>query len=157
MIIKKQADFGVAFDGDFDRCAIFDEGGKYINGEYIIGLLSKYFLEKSPKATIIHDQRVVWNIKDVIKNSGGAAFVSKTGHVNFKIKLRETNAIYGGEISHHHYFKDFACSDSGMIPWLLVALILSASGEKLSDLVSNRIEKFPSSEAQLCCKRQLLL
>ena len=145
VIINKQADFGVAFDGDFDRCVIFDEGGKYINGEYIIGLLSTYFLEKSPKATVVYDRRVVWNIEDVIRNSGGTTFVSKTGHVNFKIKLRETNAIYGGEISHHHYFKDFAYCDSGMIPWLLVALILSSSGGKLSDLVSNRIEKFPSS------------
>ncbi len=145
VVVKKRADFGVSFDGDFDRCAIFDEKGKYINGEYVIGLLVKYFLEQSPSARIVHDQRVIWNIEDIIKSGGGTAFVSETGHTNFKRKLRETDAIYGGEISHHHYFKDFARSDSGMIPWLIIAQVLSAAKKSLSDLVSACIEKFPSS------------
>ena len=144
-IIKEKADFGVAFDGDFDRCFFFDHAGNFIPGEYVVGLLAEVFLNKEKGATIIHDPRVVWNTIEVVGKCGGQALVSKTGHAFVKAAMRAGDAIYGGEMSAHHYFRGFAYCDSGMIPWLLVWEYLSISKISLSDLISEQKNHFPSS------------
>jgi len=139
------ADFGVAFDGDFDRCFFFDETGKFVPGEYLVGLLASIFLEKEQGATIVHDPRVIWNTQDIVSQKGGKAEQSKTGHAFIKQTMRKHEAVYGGEMSAHHYFRDFAYCDSGMIPWLLVAELVSIKNQSLGDLVKNRFSSFPSS------------
>jgi len=144
-ICNAGADFGVAFDGDFDRCFFFDENGEFISSEYIIGLLASIFLEKRAGASIVHDPRLLWNIKSIITECGGNAVQSKVGHNFFKKTMRDCNAVYGGEVSGHHYFKDFAYCDSGMIPWLLVMEKISQTGRSLSQLIHDRKVKYPSS------------
>ncbi|WBU61922.1 phosphomannomutase [Paracoccus albus] len=139
------ADIGVAFDGDFDRCFFFDEQGKFIDGEYIVGLLAAAFLAKEPGATIVHDPRVIWNTQDIVAKAGGTAIQARTGHAFQKAALREHDAVYGGEMSAHHYFRDFVYCDSGMIPWLLVAELMGRSGKPLSALIDQRRAAFPSS------------
>ena len=137
------ADFGVAWDGDFDRCFFFDHHGEFIGGEYVVGLLAEVFLAKTPGAAIIHDPRVIWNTRDIVSKSGGRAVQTRTGHAFIKQAMRDEAAIYGGEMSAHHYFKDFMYCDSGMIPWLLVAELVSRFGS-LADLVADRKAAFPS-------------
>ena len=139
------ADLGVAFDGDFDRCFFFDENGIFVPGEYVVGLFAAIFLEKEPDATIVHDPRVIWNTQSIIKNKGGVAVQSKTGHAFIKQTMRTHKAIYGGEISAHHYFRDFAFCDSGMIPWLLIVELISKSGRLLGNWVKDQYVSFPSS------------
>lgn len=139
------ADMGIAWDGDFDRCFLFDESGAFIEGYYIIGLLAEAFLKKEPGAKIIHDPRLTWNTIDICAQHGGQAIQSKTGHAFIKERMRKENAIYGGEMSAHHYFRDFAYCDSGMIPWLLVAELMSRQGKKLSELVGKRMAAYPCS------------
>lgn len=139
------ADMGIAWDGDFDRCFLFDEQGKFIEGYYIVGLLAEAFLKRYPNEKIIHDPRLSWNTVDIVNASAGVPVMSKTGHAFIKERMRSENAIYGGEMSAHHYFRDFAYCDSGMIPWLLIAELLSLSERTLSSMVSERITKFPSS------------
>lgn len=138
------ADFGVAWDGDFDRCFLFDHTGAFVDGEYIVGLLAEAFLSKVPGATIIHDPRIIWNTQDIVVKSGGRAVQSQTGHAFIKQVMRNEDAVYGGEMSAHHYFRDFFYCDSGMIPWLLIAELVSRNGP-LADLVSDRKVRFPSS------------
>jgi phosphomannomutase len=144
-VIAHQADMGIAWDGDFDRCFLFDERGEFIEGYYIVGLLAAAFLAKHPSEKIIHDPRLTWNTVDVVKQSGGIPIQSKTGHAFIKERMRLENAIYGGEMSAHHYFRDFAYCDSGMIPWLLVTELLSHTEKRLSQLVSERIAAYPCS------------
>ncbi len=139
------ADMGIAFDGDFDRCFLFDEEGDFIEGYYIVGLLAEAFLQKQPGAKIIHDPRLSWNTIDVVSKAGGVPVMSKTGHAFIKERMRSEDAIYGGEMSAHHYFRDFAYCDSGMIPWLLVAELVSVKGQTLGQLVQDRIAAYPSS------------
>lgn len=139
------ADMGIAWDGDFDRCFLFDENGEFIEGYYIVGLLAEAFLKKEPGAKIIHDPRLTWNTIDICQQNGGQAIQSKTGHAFIKERMRKENAIYGGEMSAHHYFRDFAYCDSGMIPWLLVAELMSRQGKKLSELVGARMAAYPCS------------
>jgi len=139
------ADMGVAWDGDFDRCFLFDEQGNFIEGYYIVGLLAEAFLRTHPGEKIVHDPRLTWNTIDVVRQAGGVPVQSKTGHAFIKERMRLENAIYGGEMSAHHYFRDFAYCDSGMIPWLLVAELVSARGKPLSDLVGERMARFPCS------------
>ncbi len=145
VVVAKNADLGVAFDGDFDRCFFFDENGRFIGGEYVLSLLATIFLEKNPGSKIIHDPRVIWNVRDIVGRKGGQAIQSKTGHAFIKQSMRNSKAIYGGEMSAHHYFRDFAYCDSGMIPWLLIAELLSTSGMSLSKLVKSQFDAFPSS------------
>ena len=145
IIKKEQADFGIAFDGDFDRCFLFDGEGNFIPSEYIVGLFSELFLSKDKEAVIVHDPRVIWNIEEIVNRVGGNAVISRTGHAFMKQVMRDEEACYGGEMSAHHYFQQFAYCDSGMIPWLLVWQIISRSGIPLKDLVSERSNKFPSS------------
>ena len=145
-VVKAEgADFGVAFDGDFDRCFFFDGGGKFVSGEYVVGLLAEKFLKIEAGAKIVHDPRVIWNTQDVIATYGGMPVMAKTGHAFIKRAMRDRGAVYGGEISAHHYFRDFAYCDSGIIPWLLVWEILSKGGETLGDYVARRATLFPSS------------
>lgn len=139
------ADMGIAWDGDFDRCFLFDENGRFIEGYYIVGLLAEAFLNKEPGAKIIHDPRLTWNTIDIVERAGGQAIQSKTGHAFIKERMRKENAIYGGEMSAHHYFRDFAYCDSGMIPWLLVAELMSRQGKKLSELIGARMAAYPCS------------
>ncbi len=144
-VIESGADMGIAWDGDFDRCFLFDENGAFIEGYYIVGLLAEAFLQKNDNARIIHDPRLSWNTIDIVQQNGGNAIMSKTGHAFIKERMRKEDAVYGGEMSAHHYFRDFAYCDSGMIPWLLVAELLSVKQMKLSDTVKERIQAYPSS------------
>ncbi len=144
-VLEHGADLGVAWDGDFDRCFLFDERGEFIEGYYIVGLLAEAMLERSPGSRIIHDPRLTWNTIDVVRRHGGTPVQSKTGHAFIKERMRAEDAVYGGEMSAHHYFRDFAYCDSGMIPWLLVAGLLSATRKSLSSLVAGRIAAFPCS------------
>jgi len=144
-VIAHGADMGIAFDGDFDRCFLFDETGQFIEGYYIVGLLAEAFLEKKPGAKIIHDPRLTWNTIDVVNAAGGTPVMSKTGHAFIKERMREEDAVYGGEMSAHHYFRDFAYCDSGMIPWLLVTELLCLKGQSLGELVRDRMAAYPAS------------
>jgi len=147
---EHNADMGIAWDGDFDRCFLFDENGDFIEGYYIVGLLAEAFLQKSTAANIagakiIYDPRLTWNTEQIVQDNGGVPIMSKTGHAFIKERMRLEDAVYGGEMSAHHYFKDFAYCDSGMIPWLLVAELLSVKNQTLSSMVKQRIAAFPSS------------
>ena len=139
------ADFGIAWDGDFDRCFFFDENGEFIEGYYVVGLLAEAFLLKHGASKIVHDPRLTWNTEDIVRAAGGEPVQSKTGHAFIKERMRKEDAIYGGEMSAHHYFRDFAYCDSGMIPWLLVSELVSRSGKPLSQLVGERMAAFPCS------------
>ena len=139
------ADMGLGWDGDFDRCFFFDEQGTFIEGYYVVGLLAEAFLQQSGPAKIVHDPRLTWNTVDIVESAGGEAVQSKTGHAFIKERMRLENAVYGGEMSAHHYFRDFAYCDSGMIPWLLVTGLVCASGAPLSQLVAARMAKYPCS------------
>jgi phosphomannomutase len=144
-VLAHQADFGVAWDGDFDRCFLFDEKGRFIEGYYIVGLLAEAFLQQHAGARVIHDPRLTWNTIELVQQAGGEAIQSKTGHAFIKERMRLEDAVYGGEMSAHHYFRDFAYCDSGMIPWLLVAELMCVKAQPLSALVDARIAAYPSS------------
>jgi len=144
-VLKNNADLGVAWDGDYDRCFFFDERGNFIEGYYIVGLLAKSILKKFPGERIVHDPRLIWNTLDVVNQSLGIAVQSKSGHAFIKQKMREVNSIYGGEMSAHHYFRDNAYSDSGMIPFLLIMQLMSEEGKALSELVEEMIANYPCS------------
>jgi phosphomannomutase len=139
------ADMGIAWDGDFDRCFLFDEQGGFIEGYYIVGLLAESILKKHPGASVVHDPRLTWNTLDIVEKAGGKAVQSKSGHSFIKEKMREVDGVYGGEMSAHHYFREFSYADSGMIPWLLVAELLCQSGKALSELVGERQAMYPAS------------
>ena len=139
------ADFGIAWDGDFDRCFFFDAEGCFIEGYYLVGLLAAQLLEKNPGGKIIHDPRLSWNTIDMVKAAGGVPIMSKTGHAFIKERMRSEDAIYGGEMSAHHYFRDFAYCDTGMVPWLLIAERISATGLPLAQMVEQRIAAYPCS------------
>ncbi|NWK74499.1 phosphomannomutase CpsG [Acinetobacter sp. SwsAc6] len=144
-VLEHGADMGLAWDGDFDRCFLFDEKGQFIEGYYIVGLLAQAFLLKQAGEKIVHDPRLVWNTVDIVEQYKGQTVQSKSGHAFIKQVMREQNAVYGGEMSAHHYFRDFAYCDSGMIPWLLAVSVLSETQQTLSSLVEGMIAKFPCS------------
>ncbi|NWF50509.1 MAG: phosphomannomutase [Ignavibacteriaceae bacterium] len=144
-VINNKADLGVAWDGDYDRCFFFDEKGNFIEGYYIVGLLAKSILKTNPNEKIVHDPRLIWNTLKIVSQSGGTAVLSKSGHAYIKEKMREVNSIYGGEMSAHHYFRENAYSDSGMIPFLLIIQLMSEENKKLSELVEEMISEFPCS------------
>lgn len=144
-LLAQGADLAIAWDGDFDRCFLFDEDGNFIEGYYIVGLLAELFLRRQSGGRIIHDPRLVWNTQSVVERLGGTAVQCKSGHAFIKEKMRAEDAVYGGEMSAHHYFRDFFYCDSGMIPWLLVLQLLSESGKSLSRLIGDCIERFPAS------------
>ena len=140
-----QADLGIAWDGDFDRCFLYDEQGRFIEGYYIVGLLAVAMLALHPGATILHDPRLVWNTREMVRQAGGIPILTKTGHAFIKEKMRATDAIYGGEMSAHHYFRDFGYCDTGMLPWLLICQLMADKGKPLSALVDDRMRAYPVS------------
>ena len=144
-IRAEKADLGIAWDGDYDRCFFFDENGQFIEGYYIVGLLAKTFLEKSRGERIVHDPRLTWNTLDLVAAGGGEAVQSKSGHAFIKQRMREVDAVYGGEMSAHHYFRKFSYADSGMIPWLSIAELMSQTKKSLAALVGERMRQFPAS------------
>ncbi len=139
------ADLGIAWDGDFDRCFLFDENAEFIEGYYIVGLLAEVFLLKEPGAKIMYDPRLTWNTEAILERDGGVPVRCKSGHAFMKECMRQNEVLYGGEMSAHHYFRDFSYCDSGMIPWLLVAELMCRTGKKLSELVGARVDMFPCS------------
>ncbi|MGN8199333.1 phosphomannomutase [Salinisphaera sp. RV14] len=139
------ADFGVAWDGDFDRCFFFDENGEFIEGYYVVGLIAKMLLKMNPGEAIVHDPRLIWNTLAQVEEAGGRAVESKSGHSFMKQVMRENDALYGGEMSAHHYFREFSYADNGHLPWLVIAQLVSETGKGLSTLVEERIAAFPAS------------
>ena len=144
-VLKNKAALGVAWDGDYDRCFFFDEKGNFIEGYYIVGLLAKSILKNNPGGKIVHDPRLTWNTLEIVKKYGGTAVVSKSGHAFIKQKMREVNSVYGGEMSAHHYFRDNAYSDSGMIPFVLILQLMSEENKPFSQLVEEMIADYPCS------------
>lgn len=139
------ADVGIAWDGDFDRCFFFDEGGNFVEGYYIVGLLASHALRRHPGSKIVHDPRLIWNTIEIVREAGGIPVQSKSGHAFMKEVMRREDAAYGGEMSAHHFFREFAYCDSGMIPWLVVLAILSETGKPLSEMVAERVRRYPAS------------
>lgn len=139
------ADFGVAWDGDFDRCFFFDENGEFIEGYYIVGLIAQMLLAMNPGEAIVHDPRLIWNTLAQVEEAGGRAVESKSGHSFMKQVMRENDALYGGEMSAHHYFREFSYADNGQLPWLVLAQLISEAGKPLSTLVEERIAAYPAS------------
>ena len=144
-ILAERADLGIAWDGDYDRCFLFDELGQFIEGYYIVGLLAQTFLARKAGESVVHDPRLTWNTLDLVSRGRGKAVQSKSGHAFIKQKMREVDAVYGGEMSAHHYFRTFSYADSGMIPWLLVTEVMSRRKATLSALVGERMRAFPAS------------
>lgn len=144
-VVEHGADFGIAWDGDFDRCFFFDHSGRFIEGYYLVGLLAQAILAKHPGGKIVHDPRLTWNTIEMVEAAGGVAVQCKSGHAFIKEVMRQENAVYGGEMSAHHYFREFAYADSGMIPWLLIAALVSETGLSLAQLVEERMARFPCS------------
>ena len=142
---EHKADFGVAWDGDFDRCFFFDERGEFIEGYYIVGLIAEMLLKMNPGQAIVHDPRLTWNTLAQVKENGGTPVQSKSGHSFMKQTMRDVDALYGGEMSAHHYFRDFSYADNGHLPWLVLAQLISETGKPLSTLVEERIAAFPAS------------
>ena len=144
-VLAERADVGIAWDGDFDRCFLFDHEGQFIEGYYIVGLLASRVLKRNPGARIVHDPRLTWNTIEIVREGGGVPVQSKSGHAFMKEVMRREDAEYGGEMSAHHFFRPFSYCDSGMIPWLLVVAIMSETGKSLSDLVAERMRRYPAS------------
>ena len=142
---KHGADLAISWDGDYDRCFLFDEHGGFIEGYYIVGLLASVFLAREAGGRVVHDPRLTWNTLDIVKVAGGQAVQSKSGHAFMKQVMRDVDGVYGGEMSAHHYFREFSYCDSGMIPWLVVTQLMSDTGKSLSQLVGERMRLFPAS------------
>lgn len=140
-----KADIGIAWDGDFDRCFLFDEKGSFLEGYYIVGFLAEAFLKQYPGSKVVHDPRLIWNTIEIAQEAGGIPIHTKTGHAFIKERMRQEDAVYGGEMSAHHYFKGFSYCDSGMIPWLIVLEAMCREGKPLSQLVAERMERYPVS------------
>ena len=145
VVRREGADLGIAWDGDYDRCFFFDENGNFVEGYYLVGFLAEAMLKREAGAAIVYDPRLTWNTVDIVQNAGGHPVMCQSGHAFIKEKMREVGAIYGGEMSAHHYFRDFSFCDSGMIPWLLVLEIMSERGQPFSELVRERIANYPCS------------
>ena len=144
-VIENGADLGIAWDGDFDRCFFYDHRGNFVEGYYLVGLIAQTMLRSEPGGTILYDPRLTWNTEDLVTAAGGRPVMCKTGHAYFKQAMRRENAVYGGEMSAHHYFREFSCCDTGMLPWLMILVELSQTGRSLADLVEERIAAFPCS------------
>jgi phosphomannomutase len=144
-VMAAKVDMGVAFDGDFDRCFLFDDTGGFVDGEHVVALLARSMLAREPEAAIIHDPRVLWAVQDTVELAGGRSVLAPTGHVFLKAAMRREDAVYGGEMSAHHYFREFMACDSGMIPWLLVAGLISRSGRSLAEMAATLRRDYPSS------------
>jgi phosphomannomutase len=145
-VLQEKADIGIAWDGDFDRCFLFDEKGAFVEGYYLVGLLAQEMLrDRTKPQKIIHDPRLVWNTREIVSREGHVPVLARTGHAFIKDKMRAEDALYGGEMSGHHYFRDFNYCDSGMIPWLLVWQLMSRRKMALSEMLAERMLRFPVS------------
>ncbi len=144
-VVREKADVGIAWDGDFDRCFLFDESGGFVEGYYVVGLLASQVLKRHPGARIVHDPRLTWNTIEIVREGGGVPVQSKSGHAFMKEVMRREDAVYGGEMSAHHFFREFSYCDSGMIPWLLVLAIMSSTGRTLGQLTEERMRLYPAS------------
>ena len=146
-VIEHGADFGVAFDGDFDRCCFFDERGEFVHPYYTVGMFAAILLASRPAndRRVIHDPTLVWDTEEQVRSAGGRPYRNRAGHSFIKQRMREEDAVYGGESSAHHYFREFLYCDSGMIPWILMAGILSAQGGGLADHTAERRRRYPTS------------
>ena len=144
-VLAAGADFGLAWDGDFDRCFLFDEQGGFVDGEYVVALLARAFLAREPGATVVHDPRVIGAVTGAVADAGGRAVASKTGHAFVKAAMRAEDAVYGGEMSAHHYFRDFMFCDSGMVPWVALVALLGRDDRPLSAHVDALRRAHPSS------------
>ena len=142
---EHKADLGIAWDGDFDRCFFFDQNGNFVEGYYLVGILAQAILAKYPGGKIVHDPRLTWNTIEMVEQAKGKCILSKSGHAFIKEKMRAEDAVYGGEMSAHHYFKEFAYADSGMIPWILITELISTTGKSMGELVNERIQRYPCS------------
>jgi phosphomannomutase len=136
------ADFGVAFDGDADRCFFVDDTGEFVPGDFVTALLAESILEKAPGAKIIYDVRASWAVPDTIERAGGVPLINRVGHAYIKLRMREEGAVFGGEVSGHYYFRDFYQADSGVIPFLLMLEYVSRKGQKLSEILQPFRERF---------------
>ena len=146
-VIAEKADIGIAWDGDADRCFFIDGSGEFISGDFITALLSEAFLMKHPGSTIIYDLRASYAVRDVVARYGGTSLMNRVGHAFFKRRMRETNGIFGGEVTGHYYFRDNFFADNGFIPALLILELMSKKGQSLRDLLEPlRAKYFISGE-----------
>src|SRR5438067_5851128 len=134
--LKERADFGVAFDGDADRCFFVDDSGEFVPGDFVTALLAESILEKEPGAKIIYDVRASWAVPETIRRAGGVPLVNRVGHAFIKHRMREEDAAFGGEVSGHYYFRDFSQADSGVVPFLLMLEQISKKGKPLSEILA---------------------
>jgi phosphomannomutase len=141
-VIRQKADVGIAFDGDADRCFFIDETGDFIAGDFVTALLAQAFLLKQPGATIIYDVRASWAVKDIVTAHGGKALMNRVGHAFIKRRMRETNAVFGGEVTGHYYFRDNYYCDNGLIPALMMLELMSKHGKSLHQLLAPLREKY---------------
>jgi phosphomannomutase len=141
-VTEEQADLGVAFDGDADRCFFVDDTGEFVPGDFVTALLAESILEKEPGAKILYDVRASWAVPETIRRAGGEPLVNRVGHAFFKHRMREEGAVFGGEVSGHYYFRDFSQADSGVVPFLLMLELISKRGEKLSELLRPYRERY---------------
>jgi phosphomannomutase len=141
-VVQREADLGIAWDGDADRCFFIDEQGHFVDGDFLTALLTESLLAKEPKATVLYDVRASRAVADVAQRDGGKALVNRVGHAFFKTRMREENAVFGGEVSGHYYFRDFYCADSGTLPALLILELLSQREAKLSELLEPYRSKY---------------
>lgn len=146
-VLANNADFGVAFDGDFDRCAFFDERGEFVDPYYTVGMFASALLPAQPTddRRVVHDPTLVWDTQEQVQSAGGQPIRNRAGHSYIKQRMREEDAVYGGESSAHHYFREFLYCDSGMIPWVLMAGLLSVQGGSLAERTAERRRRFPTS------------
>ena len=146
-VVEHGADFGVALDGDFDRCCFFDERGEYVDPYYTVGMFASILLPLQPPGDrrVVHDPTLVWDTEEQVRSAGGEPFRNRAGHSYVKQRMRDEDAVYGGESSAHHYFRDFLYCDSGTIPWILMAGILSAQGGSLAERTAERRQRYPTS------------
>ena len=134
-VLEEKADLGIAFDGDADRCFFVDDGGDFVPGDFVTALLAESMLEKESGAKIIYDVRASWAVPDTVKRAGGVPIISRVGHAFIKLRMREENALFAGEVSGHYYFRDFSQADSGTIPALLMLELVSKRGKQLSEIL----------------------
>ena len=152
-VMAEKADIGIAWDGDADRCFFIDGTGEFISGDFITALLAEAFLLKQPGSTIIYDLRASHAVKDVVAQYGGTSLMNRVGHAFFKRRMRETNAIFGGEVTGHYYFRDNFYADNGFIPALLILELMSKKGQSLRDLLEPLRQKyFISARSTRSCR-----
>jgi phosphomannomutase len=140
--LQEQADFGVAFDGDADRCFFVDDSGDFVPGDFVTALFAEAVLEKEPGAKLIYDVRASWAVPETIERAGGVPLVNRVGHAFIKHRMREEDAAFGGEVSGHYYFRDFSQADSGVVPFLLMLELVSKKGQPLSEILRPFRERY---------------